>query len=78
MTIITLRDVETNEEIILRSVIDPVAMLDEEEELQIIQNKKWIFEETHDFFEEHLYEQLNNGKVGMYVSLQYLIIKIED
>lgn len=77
MTIITLRDVESNEEVIVRSVIDPVAKLDKNEEVQIIPVKKWMFDETGDFVQEDLYESLENGKVGMYVSLQYVIIKIE-
>ncbi|MBN6533584.1 hypothetical protein JZM40_18360 [Acinetobacter pittii] len=77
MTIITLRDVESNEEVIVRSVIDPVAKLDKNEEVQIIPIKKWMFDETGDFVQEDLYESLENGKVGMYVSLQYVIIKIE-
>lgn len=78
MTIITLRDVESNEEVIVRSVIDPVAKLDKNEEVQIIPIKKWMFDETGDFVQEDLYGSLENGKVGMYVSLQYVIIKIES
>lgn len=39
MTIITVRDVETNEVIIIRSVIDPIAKLDKNGEVQIFRNK---------------------------------------
>ncbi|EMJ3293025.1 hypothetical protein V7O15_000162 [Acinetobacter baumannii] len=78
MTIITLRDVETNEEVIVRSVIDPVARKDKKGELQIAQIQKWIFDESGDFVNGEFYGALNRGKVGMYVSLQYVIMKIEN
>ncbi|HCA5020445.1 TPA: hypothetical protein MW153_001996 [Acinetobacter baumannii] len=78
MTIITLRDVETNEEVIVRSVIDPVARMDKRGELQITQIQKWIFDESGDFVDEDLYEALNNGEVGIYITLQYMIIDIEN
>ncbi|MGQ0726193.1 hypothetical protein ACT4U2_13625 [Acinetobacter baumannii] len=78
MTIITLRDVETNEEVIVRSVIDPVARMDKRGELQITQIQKWIFDESGDFVDEDLYEALNNGEVGIYITLQYRIINIEN
>ncbi|MEX5396122.1 hypothetical protein [Acinetobacter baumannii] len=78
MTIITVRDVETNEVIIIRSVIDPIAQLDEKGEVQIIRIKKWIFDESSYFVPEDLYEALEGAKVGNYVSLQYVIIKIES
>ncbi len=77
MTIITVQDVETNEVIIIRSVIDPIAQLDKKGDVQIIQIKKWIYDETGYFVPEELYGALNSGKVGMYVSLQYVIVKIE-
>jgi len=78
MTIITLRDVETNEKVIVRSVIDPVARKDKKGNLQIIQVHKWLYDESDDFVDEELYGALSNGKVGMYVSLQYVIMKIEN
>lgn len=78
MTIITVQDVETNEVIIIRSVIDPIAQLDKNGEVQILRNKKWIFDESGYFLPEELYGALEGGKVGMYVSLQYVIIKIEN
>lgn len=77
MTIITLRDVETNEEVIVRSIIDPVARMDKRGELQITQIQKWIFDESGDFVNGEFYGALNSAKVGMYVSLQYVIMKIE-
>ncbi|HCA5143313.1 hypothetical protein EXE06_19430 [Acinetobacter pittii] len=77
MTIITLRDVETNEKVIVRSVIDPIAKFDEKGEVQIIPTKKWIFDETDDFVPEDYYGTFETGKIGMYVTLQYEIIKIE-
>ena len=77
MTIITLRDVETNEEVILRSVIDPVARKDKKGNIQIIQIQKWLYDESDDFVDEEFYGALNSAKVGMYVSLQYVIMKIE-
>lgn len=78
MTIITLRDVETNEVVIMRSIIDPIAQLDKKGEVQIIRIKKWIFDESGYFVPEELYGALEGGKVGMYVSLQYVIVKIEN
>ncbi|MGQ1705166.1 hypothetical protein ACT4V6_11515 [Acinetobacter baumannii] len=78
MTIITLRDVETNEELIVKSVIDPVARKDKKGNIQIIQIHKWLYDESDDFVDAELYGALNTGKVGMYVSLQYVIIKIEN
>lgn len=77
MTIITVRDVETNEVVIIRSVIDPIAQLDKKGEVQIIRIKKWIFDESGYFVPEELYGALESAKVGNYVSLQYVIIKIE-
>ncbi|MCG5225708.1 hypothetical protein [Acinetobacter pittii] len=77
MTIITLRDIETNEKVIVRSIIDPIAKLDKKGDVQIIQIKKWIFEESGDFVQEEWYGTLESGKIGMYVTLQYVIIKIE-
>ncbi|MDO7219818.1 hypothetical protein [Acinetobacter nosocomialis] len=78
MTIITLRDVETNERIIVRSIIDPVARKDKKGNIQIIQVHKWLYDESDDFVDEEFYGALNSPKVGMYVSLQYVIMKIEN
>ncbi len=78
MTIITLRDVETNERVIVRSVIDPIARKDTKGNLQIVQVHKWLYDESDDFVDEEFYGALNSGKVGMYVSLQYVIMKIEN
>lgn len=78
MTIITLRDVETNERVIVRSVIDPIARKDTKGNLQIVQVHKWLYDESDDFVDKELYGALNSGKVGMYVSLQYVIMKIEN
>ncbi|HEE5436036.1 TPA: hypothetical protein R7O47_000032 [Acinetobacter baumannii] len=75
MTIITLRDVETNERVIVRSVIDPIARKDTKGNLQIVQVHKWLYD---DFVDEEFYGALNSGKVGMYVSFQYVIMKIEN
>lgn len=78
MTIITVRDVKTNEVVIIRSIIDPLAQLDKKGEVQIIRIKKWIFDESGYFVPEELYGALEGAKVGNYVSLQYVIIKIEN
>ncbi len=78
MAIITLRDVETNERVIVRSVIDPVARKDKKGNIQIIQIHKWLYDESDHFVDEKFYGALNRGKVGMYVSLQYVIMKIEN
>ncbi|MDV7555705.1 hypothetical protein R4553_08350 [Acinetobacter baumannii] len=68
MTIITLRDVETNERVIVRSVIDPVARKDKKGNIQIIQIHKWLYDESGDFCEEGGYGTLNIAKVGRYIS----------
>lgn len=78
MAIITLRDVETNERVIVRSVIDPIARKDTKGNLQIVQVHKWLYDESDDFVDEEFYGALNSGKVGMYVSFQYVIMKIEN
>lgn len=78
MTIITVRDVETNDVVIIRSIIDPIVQLDKKGEVQIIRIKKWIFDESDYFVPEELYGALEDAKVGNYVSLQYVIIKIEN
>lgn len=78
MTIITLRDVETNERVIVRSVIDPIARKDTKGNLQIVQVHKWLYDESDDFVDEEFYGALNSVKVGMYVSFQYVIMKIEN
>ncbi|WP_462155455.1 hypothetical protein, partial [Acinetobacter baumannii] len=71
MTIITLLDVETKKKVIVRSVIDPIARIDKKGNIQIIQIHKWLDDESGDFVDEDLYEALNNGEVGMYLTLQY-------
>ncbi|OCY63398.1 hypothetical protein, partial [Acinetobacter pittii] len=74
MTIITLLDVETKKKVIVRSVIDPIARIDKKGNIQIIQIHKWLYDESGDFVDEDLYEALNNGEVGIYLTLQYMII----
>ncbi|EPL4555394.1 TPA: hypothetical protein ACJK0S_002891, partial [Acinetobacter baumannii] len=74
MTIITLLDVETKKKVIVRSVIDPIARIDKKGNIQIIQIHKWLDDESGDFVDEDLYEALNNGEVGIYLTLQYMII----
>ncbi|EOZ9230344.1 TPA: hypothetical protein JIT96_16945, partial [Acinetobacter baumannii] len=71
MTIITLLDVETKKKVIVRSVIDPIARIDKKGNIQIIQIHKWLDDESGDFVDEDLYEALNNGEVGIYLTLQY-------
>lgn len=78
MTIITLLDVETKKKVIVRSVIDPIARIDKKGNIQIIQIHKWLDDESGDFVDEDLYEALNNGEVGIYLTLQYMIIDIEN
>jgi hypothetical protein len=78
MTIITLLDVETKKKVIVRSVIDPIARIDKKGNIQIIQIHKWLYDESGDFVDEDLYEALNNGEVGIYLTLQYMIIDIEN
>lgn len=78
MTIITLLDVETKKKVIVRSVIDPIARIDKKGNIQIIQIHKWLHDESGDFVDEDLYEALNNGEVGIYITLQYMIINIEN
>ncbi|HAV6179009.1 TPA: hypothetical protein JI307_17465, partial [Acinetobacter baumannii] len=68
MTIITLLDVETKKKVIVRSVIDPIARIDKKGNIQIIQIHKWLYEESGDFVDEDLYEALNNGEVGIYLT----------
>ncbi|WP_163070383.1 hypothetical protein [Acinetobacter baumannii] len=77
MTIITLLDVKTKKKVIVRSVIDPIARIDKKGNIQIIQIHKWLYDESGDFVDEDLYEALNNGEVGIYITLQYMIIKLE-
>ncbi|MFA2899040.1 hypothetical protein KWF25_17870 [Acinetobacter pittii] len=72
MTIITLLDVETKKKVIVRSVIDPIARIDKKGNIQIIQIHKWLDDESGDFVDEDLYEALNNGEVGIYLTLQWL------
>ncbi|EPM5234381.1 MULTISPECIES: hypothetical protein, partial [Acinetobacter calcoaceticus/baumannii complex] len=72
MTIITLLDVETKKKVIVRSVIDPIARIDKKGNIQIIQIHKWLDDESGDFVDEDLYEALNNGEVGIYLTLQYM------
>ncbi|EOY5260188.1 hypothetical protein ACP49R_003800, partial [Acinetobacter baumannii] len=72
MTIITLLDVETKKKVIVRSVIDPIAIIDKKGNIQIIQIHKWLYDESGDFVDEDLYEALNNGEVGIYITLQYM------
>ncbi|MEJ8027492.1 hypothetical protein, partial [Acinetobacter baumannii] len=72
MTIITLLDVETKKKVIVRSVIDPIARIDKKGNIQIIQIHKWLYDESGDFVDEDLYEALNNGEVGIYITLQYM------
>ncbi|EPK4594558.1 hypothetical protein M1J30_003878, partial [Acinetobacter baumannii] len=62
MTIITLLDVETKKKVIVRSVIDPIAIIDKKGNIQIIQIHKWLYDESGDFVDEDLYEALNNGE----------------
>ncbi|EPJ4338484.1 TPA: hypothetical protein NV499_002260, partial [Acinetobacter baumannii] len=69
MTIITLLDVETKKKVIVRSVIDPIARIDKKGNIQIIQIHKWLDDESGDFVDEDLYEALNNGEVGIYLTL---------
>ncbi|ENZ0645089.1 hypothetical protein ACGBS4_003812, partial [Acinetobacter baumannii] len=69
MTIITLLDVETKKKVIVRSVIDPIAIIDKKGNIQIIQIHKWLYDESGDFVDEDLYEALNNGEVGIYITL---------
>ncbi|MFX9525239.1 hypothetical protein ABTO55_18100 [Acinetobacter baumannii] len=76
MTIITLLDVETKKKVIVRSVIDPIARIDKKGNIQIIQIHKWLYDESGDFVDEDLYEALNNGEVGIYITLQYMIIRV--
>ncbi|MBQ0450391.1 hypothetical protein PIK67_07850, partial [Acinetobacter baumannii] len=64
MTIITLLDVETKKKVIVRSRIDPIAIIDKKGNIQIIQIHKWLYDESGDFVDEDLYEALNNGEVG--------------
>jgi len=78
MTIITLLDVETKKKVIVRSVIDPIARIDKKGNIQIIQIHKWLYDESGDFVDEDLYEALNNGEVVIYLTLQYMIIDIEN
>lgn len=78
MTIITLLDVETKKKVIVRSVIDPIARIDKKGNIQIIQIHKWLYDESGDFVDEDLYEALNNGEVGIYITLQYMSINIEN
>ncbi|WP_031951831.1 hypothetical protein [Acinetobacter baumannii] len=78
MTIITLLDVETKKKVIVRSVIDPIARIDKKGNIQIIQIHKWLYDESGDFVDEDLYEALNNVEVGIYITLQYMIINIEN
>ncbi|HDQ4281721.1 TPA: hypothetical protein P8700_000941 [Acinetobacter baumannii] len=78
MTIITLLDVETKKKVIVRSVIDPIARIDKKGNIQIIQIHKWLYDESGDFVDEDLYEALNNGEVGIYITLKYMIIDIEN
>ncbi|MFJ1284458.1 hypothetical protein ACIKQA_19140, partial [Acinetobacter baumannii] len=59
---------------IVRSVIDPIARIDKKGNIQIIQIHKWLDDESGDFVDEDLYEALNNGEVGIYLTLQYMII----
>lgn len=73
MTIITLLDVETKKKVIVRSVIDPIARIDKKGNIQIIQIHKWLDDESGDFVDEDLYEALNNGEVGIYLTLQYMM-----
>ncbi|WP_407509505.1 hypothetical protein [Acinetobacter baumannii] len=73
MTIITLLDVETKKKVIVRSVIDPIARIDKKGNIQIIQIHKWLYDESGDFVDEDLYEALNNGEVGIYITLQYRV-----
>ncbi|HCU1843125.1 TPA: hypothetical protein OUH45_003774, partial [Acinetobacter baumannii] len=68
MTIITLLDVETKKKVIVRSVIDPIARIDKKGNIQIIQIHKWLYDESGDFVDEDLYEALNNGEVGIYLT----------
>ncbi len=78
MTIITLLDVKTKKKVIVRSVIDPISRIDKKGNIQIIQIHKWLYDESGDFVDEDLYEALNNGEVGIYITLQYMIINIEN
>ncbi len=78
MTIITLLDVETKKKVIVRSVIDPIARKDKKGNIQIIQIHKWLYDESGDLVDEDLYEALNNGEVGIYLTLKYMIIDIEN
>ncbi|HDV0720612.1 TPA: hypothetical protein RHI38_003734, partial [Acinetobacter baumannii] len=61
---------------IVRSVIDPIARIDKKGNIQIIQIHKWLYDESGDFVDEDLYEALNNGEVGIYITLQYMIIRV--
>ncbi|MGX2530170.1 hypothetical protein ACWB2Z_18730 [Acinetobacter baumannii] len=45
---------------------------------QSLQIHKWLDDESGDFVDEDLYEALNNGEVGIYLTLQYMIIDIEN
>ncbi len=78
MTIITLLDVATKKKVMVRSVIDPIGRIDKKGNIKIIQIHKWLYDESGDFVDEDLYEALNNGEVGIYLTLQYMIIDIEN
>ncbi|PUU98225.1 hypothetical protein DCD75_06090 [Acinetobacter baumannii] len=42
------------------------------------QSPTCLYDESGDFVDEDLYEALNNGEVGIYITLQYMIINIEN
>ncbi len=68
----------TKKKVIVRSVIDPIARIHKKGNIQIIQIHKCLDDESGDFVDEDLYEALNNGVVGIYLTLQYMIIDIEN
>ncbi|MGK7860797.1 hypothetical protein [Acinetobacter baumannii] len=67
-------------EFLVAHVISPycLARIDKKGNIQIIQIHKWLYDESGDFVDEDLYEALNNGEVGIYITLQYMIINIEN
>lgn len=77
MAIITLRDIETNNNLRVKSVIDPGIKFDSSGKFEIIKNIKWMFEDTELEVPIEFHDSLNHAKLDQYVGLQYVIIKIE-
>lgn len=77
MAIITLRDIESNTNIRVKSIVDPGIKFDSNGKFEIIKNIKWLFEETGLDVPAEYHDTLNHAQLDRYVGLQYVIVKID-